>query len=221
MPKVTNRIDMRIYIPYLTFCVLVCVLLRFSCALLSQKLFFLDWLFHVSSFWTIWFQVGSGIVWFLLMGLCFGLGTVAGGVWRAPLHLTLPYFEVALLRISPNLCSSILFAHQFIFLFWWLFLGFVTLFLGGICCPKGHFSARKRPFYGHRVVSSVLWVCFLFFLCCYALVPANVLWQVFSCALVVHQSYFCGVLIVFPWLLFFTSGSLQFCTILTETITSE
>ena len=123
--------------------VLVCVLLRFSFELFSDKVFFLDWLFNDLTF------------------SC----------------------QFYLLFCSGGYC--------------------LVLF---VCFPGGPSSPTRRftPENGH-FMDDILWFLrasgfdVLFLLCCYALVHAIVLWQVlvFSCALVVHQLYFCGLLILF------------------------
>ena len=167
--KATNRIEMGIYILCLTFCLgvtMVCALLRFSFELFSDMFFFLDWLFHVSSFWTVWVRVGPCIVWFLLL-----LGLLQ--VWRSLKSTISPnsgLFWGGTFKIS--LAPHLTFSYQcYLFLpFWWSFFSFTLSFLGDPSCPKRPCSPEQ----GHFMDDILLFLWASWFVSCF----------VFSCALV-------------------------------------
>ena len=103
----------------------MCILLRFSLELVSdteEKVFFLDLLFHASSFWSVWVWVGPCIVWFLLVGLCFGLGLLQVR-WslKSTTSLKSALYWGGTFEISLSTTPRLTFPHQIslFFLFWW------------------------------------------------------------------------------------------------------
>ena len=189
---------MGIYIWFLIFCLGA----RSSPILLwvvFWKAFLLDWLFRVSSFWTVWVRVGPCIVWFiLLLGLCFGLGLLQ--VWWS-LKSTTSLNSALFFRCWP---PHLTFSYQFSSFFSVLMIvhWFCFFFFSGRSqlSKRRPFFPQKRPFHGrHPVVFFGPRGLLSFFLCCYALVHAIALWQLlclFVCS-GVHQSNLCGLLIVF------------------------
>ena len=125
-----------VYILHFIFYIsLMCVILRFSCQLFSDKFIFQDCFFHVSLFRTDWVQVGPA--WFgFLLGLCFGSGLLRVQ-WS--LKSTTSHNFVA---TTPNLFWSTI----SVVLFWWLFWG--GCFWVVLALKKG----LVRSFYGRHLV---------------------------------------------------------------------